>query len=56
MSNKSFEEKKAYYARQADLKITRDLANEPKWDADAIEKRSKAFAGDVTTIWRSLID
>ena len=56
MGNKNFEEKKLVYAGQRDIKITSDLANEPKWDADAIEKRSQNFAGDVPSIWLSLIE
>jgi hypothetical protein len=56
MGNKTFDEKKVIYATQRDVKITYDLASEPKWDANAIEKRSIDFAGDVATIWRSLID
>ena len=56
MGNKNFEEKKLVYARQRDIKITNDLASEPKWDADAIEKRSLNFSGDVSSIWISLIE
>tara|TARA_Y100000590_G_C15705779_1_gene1008566 strand:+ start:62 stop:1750 length:1689 start_codon:yes stop_codon:yes gene_type:complete len=56
MQNASFEEKKIKYALQKDVKITSDLSNESKWDPDAIEKRSKRFAGDVSSIWLSLID
>jgi hypothetical protein len=56
MGNKNFNEKKVLYAQQRDVKITHDLSLEPKWDIDAIENRSQNFAGDVSSIWLSLID
>lgn len=56
MQNKSFEEKKRIYKTQKDIEITKTLSEEPKWDVEAIEKRSKDFAGDAVDIWTSLID
>ena len=39
------------WLKQCDLKLTRKLADKPKWDLDDIDERSKELAGYICKIW-----
>ena len=41
---------------QSDLKMTRDLADKPKWDLDEIDARTKELARAICDIWPAEID